>query len=77
MAFIGSKGAVTSIPCNGEKICVGCDHWKGQREISYNGIGATSIDNSRAYCIIKKDNTYPNQPCTCCPSQFKKWEYLK
>lgn len=77
MSFHGSNGSVTSIPCNGEKICVGCDYWKGQRKVSNNGTGATSHDSGSAYCIMKKSNTFPNQPCTCSPQKFIKWEYLK
>ena len=44
MAFLGANGSVTSIPNSGEKICVGCEYWKGSRDITYNGTGATSMD---------------------------------
>lgn len=76
MAFIGANGSVTSIPNSGEKLCVGCDHWKGERELSYNNSGATSYDGSSAYCDAKKNDTFPNQPCTCFPPKFKKWRDL-
>ena len=77
MAFLGANGSVTSIPSSGEKICVGCEYWKGSRDITYNGTGATSMDDSPAFCTLKKADTYPGQPCSCSGIRFKKWSYLK
>ena len=65
MAFLGSNGIVTSIPNCGEKICVGCEYWTGTREITYNGSGATSKNGNSAFCVLKKANTFPGQPCSC------------
>lgn len=77
MAFIGQGGVVTTFPNTGEKLCVGCDYWKGPREIGYNGTAAISKGKEPALCVMKKGNTYPNAPCSCNTISFKAWSYLK
>lgn len=77
MAGIGANGSITTYPNCGEKLCAGCEYWTGIREVTYNGTAATSKDNKSAFCIMKRINTYPNQPCLCMPNGFKKWHYLK
>lgn len=35
MAFRGEVGIITSFPNHNEKHCVGCEHWKGERDITW------------------------------------------
>ena len=77
MALIGQGGRITSIPDYGEKLCVGCEHWQGGRDVTNMGMGACSRSNQGAMCVIKRSITYPNQPCSCPSSKFEKWHLLK
>lgn len=77
MSLLGSNGVVTTLPNGGEKICVGCEYWTGARDVTSMGEGATSKNGESAFCILKKANTYPGQPCSCPTISFKKWSYLK
>ena len=73
MAWVGAVGIVTTFPSSGEKLCVGCEYWKGERDITNNGTSATSRSGSDAFCVIKKNKNFPTGTC----SNFKKWSYLK
>ncbi|HRU97406.1 hypothetical protein [Ruminococcus sp. XPD3002] len=73
MAFRGAVGIITSFPNHNEKHCVGCEHWKGERDITYGGTAATSKNGSQAFCVMRKNNTLPDYGC----NNFKKWTYLK
>lgn len=77
MAGIGANGSVTTYPGSGEKICAGCEYWQGQREVAGNGFAAHTLNNRPAACPMKKADVYPGNVCSCMPSKFKKWTYLK
>ena len=77
MPSLGPNGIVTSHPNAGEKNCVACEYWIGARDVTYNGSAATSKSNRAAKCVMKKTDTFPQQPCLCTPNQFKKWSWLK
>ena len=77
MASIGINGIVTSHPNCGEKMCVACEHWQGERDVTFNGSAATSKSNRSAFCNMKHSNTFPQQPCLCTPNKFIKWNQLK
>lgn len=77
MSLIGTGGKVTSFPNHGEKICVGCEHWCGARELTNMGFAATSLSNQGAMCEIKRGTTYPNQSCSCPGIKFEKWRLIK
>lgn len=77
MALLGANGVVTTMPCGGEKICVGCDYWTGERNLSCNGLGATSKNGDPAYCTKKDEVTRPSETCSSEDNMFKKWNFLK
>lgn len=77
MATLGPNGKVTTFPNNGEKICVGCEYWKGARELTNNGNAATSLSGQPAMCEMKRASVYPQQPCSCPSSRFEKWHVIR
>ena len=77
MAGLGPNGMVTTHPNCGEKICVGCEHWTGSREVTHMGFAATSKDSKPAFCKMKKGDTYPINVCSCSINKFEKWSWLK
>ena len=77
MAMLGQNGKVTTFPNNGEKLCVGCEYWRGPRELTYNGSAATSVSGQPAMCEIKRANVLPQQPCACPTIKFEKWRLIK
>ena len=77
MSTIGVNGSITTYPGSGEKICAGCEHWKGKRCITENGSAACTDDNNCGFCSVKKVNVFPGNVCICVPSSFKKWVKLK
>ena len=77
MASVGPNGKVTSFPKNGEKICAGCEHWQGARELTNNGNAATSFSGQPAMCEIKRAAVYPQQSCTCPSIRFEKWRMIR
>jgi len=77
MPGIGANGSVTTFPANGEKVCAGCEYWRGVREVTYSGSCATTPNGQAARCVKKNGNTLPNSPCLCSPQCFQKWNELK
>lgn len=77
MALLGQNGKVTTFPNNGEKICVGCEHWMGARELTNNGYAATSSSGQPAMCEIKRAEVFPQRPCSCPCIKFEKWRMIK
>ena len=57
MPGIGANGSVTTFPANGEKVCAGCEHWRGYREVTYSGSCATTPNGQAARCVKKNANT--------------------
>lgn len=77
MPTIGANGSVTTYPSHGEKICAGCEHWRGARTVTNYGACATTRDGRAARCTRQGRDTFPNQVCSCCPQCFEKWREVK
>lgn len=77
MPTIGANGSVTTYPSNNEKVCAGCEHWRGMREVTNRGLSATTRDNRAGRCTRQGRDTFPTQGCTCPKPCFQKWTELK